>query len=625
MAEFSNNRKLGNRSTDFVSVKDFGADPTGLTDSRQAFQDAFDSGKPVRIDGDYLLSSGKVSYAADDIIVDARGATITVDGTAGATGFSFGSSATDSLPNHTGLFWEGGTFKNADGTDVIDKTYLVLLGIQDFVIRDVRMEEVSNGGILCRSGCRNGVIENITIPSFSSNSTLRGIWLTGADATDYASVVVDNSTIARNATALPIGGVRDVTIRNCHITGNYNIYLMNSQRTIIENNFLDASDDAARCVTINTYSPYTTVKNNYITSNGNCTGVMATQYSHDTLIEGNKFDGDFGSARAIHIRYLAEAQILNNEIRTEGAVDIIAEMGGNGRVAGNNFNTREGAAKTAGDRCIRIYTIGNAEVAMSGFGNTATVLKGWTFENNVIRTKNFGVQLTQHSDFDTGANDVGIEMVDVKNNTFYNWDDVSNSQEYPLYIGSKVSPSNDMHYNCQGNITIPNASGFEERNRAEDPNGEAIDINGTSQNAAYGSGSWTPTLLDTSGSAGEGQTYSAQVGRWIRNGNIVSFQGKLTMTSLGTLTGGDVMEIGGLPFTINNVANGNWGGVVFNGSGLAITAGNALTTQMTLNTNKVRVYKWDSTTGSTRMTIADVSATGSLSFNGTFEIEDLSV
>jgi len=482
----ASSRTVENKLQESVSVKDFGAvsgdtSASVATANLTAFQAAFDTGLPVTIPGEVFSITGKISYAANDVVVDARGATLIFGGTAGATGFAFGSSATDSLPNYTGLNWTGGTFKNVDATENVNRTYFQISGMQHFSIKDVVLEDVSNGGILLRAGCRDGLIENIRITSWSAYTTLRGIWLAGSDATDYASVLVDISSITRNATALPVGGIQNVTIRKCHIVGNYCIYLMNARNTLIEDNYLDKSTMGLRNVTVNTYSPYTTIRNNYFTSSAAGKGILVTQYSHNVLIEGNKFNGDWGTSSVLQLTYLSQTQVVNNDFRTSSPVTIVAEMGANGRVAGNRFDTQEGVAKTAGDRCMRIQTIGTYENATTGYGNTATVLKPWIFENNEIHTKNFGVQLTHHSAFDAPNNEVGIELVTVESNTFYNWDDISNTQEYPLYIESALTPDNPMHYLCHKNIISPPNSTFEGRNRAEDPNGTAINIRATNQ------------------------------------------------------------------------------------------------------------------------------------------------
>lgn len=61
----------------------------------------------------------------------------------------------------------------------------------------------------------------------------------------------------------------------------------------------------------------------------------------------------------------------------------------------------------------------------------------------------------------------------------------------------------------------------------------------------YEEGTWTPTL---SGSGGQsGQAYSAQVGTYTKIGRLVFVSGTLTMSTLGTVTGG--AQIAGLPFT----------------------------------------------------------------------------
>jgi hypothetical protein len=67
----------------------------------------------------------------------------------------------------------------------------------------------------------------------------------------------------------------------------------------------------------------------------------------------------------------------------------------------------------------------------------------------------------------------------------------------------------------------------------------------------YEEGSWTPTLAGSGGQSG--QAYTTQVGRYIKVGKLVTCFGRLTMSTLGTVTG--QVQISGLPFTSDNITN----------------------------------------------------------------------
>lgn len=66
-------------------------------------------------------------------------------------------------------------------------------------------------------------------------------------------------------------------------------------------------------------------------------------------------------------------------------------------------------------------------------------------------------------------------------------------------------------------------------------------------------GSWTPTIIGASGSP----SYSSQTGHYTRHGKLVYVEGRVALSSVGTLTGG--LSMGGLPFAAVNetVAQGN--------------------------------------------------------------------
>lgn len=67
----------------------------------------------------------------------------------------------------------------------------------------------------------------------------------------------------------------------------------------------------------------------------------------------------------------------------------------------------------------------------------------------------------------------------------------------------------------------------------------------------YEEGSWTPTIGGTGGQSG--QVYTTQVGRYVKVGKKVHVQGRVTLSTLGTITTGAAIK--GLPFTAENTAN----------------------------------------------------------------------
>lgn len=72
---------------------------------------------------------------------------------------------------------------------------------------------------------------------------------------------------------------------------------------------------------------------------------------------------------------------------------------------------------------------------------------------------------------------------------------------------------------------------------------------------SYATGTWTPTVHGTSGS---GQTYSTQIGRYIKIGAQVYVSADVVLSNLGTIAG--AISIGGLPFTVATSANVDVGG-----------------------------------------------------------------
>jgi hypothetical protein len=136
--------------------------------------------------------------------------------------------------------------------------------------------------------------------------------------------------------------------------------------------------------------------------------------------------------------------------------------------------------------------------------------------------------------------------------------------------------------------------------------------------AGFEIGTWTPTLLDASLNAGESQGYENTAGHYLKIGPRVFIGCRIAMTSLGSLTGSEQANIGGLPFTSSSTTHTENGFGFGQADGLAITAGNNVSGQIYGNINHIRLRVWDATTGASAMTVTQVSADGILIFSGQY-------
>lgn len=124
-------------------------------------------------------------------------------------------------------------------------------------------------------------------------------------------------------------------------------------------------------------------------------------------------------------------------------------------------------------------------------------------------------------------------------------------------------------------------------------------------------GSWTPAIGGVGGASG--QAYSVQAGRYVKIGQMVFVQGRITLSTLGTIT--TQAQITGLPFTIENVSN------IFAGLNVhfwAAMTGNLIDLSGigSPNTTVVPLYRLTAAaTGKSALVQADMSNTTDLIFS----------
>jgi hypothetical protein len=136
----------------------------------------------------------------------------------------------------------------------------------------------------------------------------------------------------------------------------------------------------------------------------------------------------------------------------------------------------------------------------------------------------------------------------------------------------------------------------------------------------YEEGTWTPTFAD--GSFGDGtsesQAYQYQRGDYTKIGNTVFYSCHLRLSSFGSMTTSDQVAIAGLPFTSQNVTNGESAASFSYGAALDITAGTSLGGYVDINQTYIRVWHWDQGSGQGYLLLSELSADGEMMVSGQY-------
>lgn len=120
----------------------------------------------------------------------------------------------------------------------------------------------------------------------------------------------------------------------------------------------------------------------------------------------------------------------------------------------------------------------------------------------------------------------------------------------------------------------------------------------------YEEGTWTATIAGTT-TAGVG-TYTTQVARYTKIGRVVHVNCRLVWTAH---TGTGNMQINGLPFACENVAN-SWFGVSLGAvANIVLTAGNVMTANIQANTSIITLQQYPTGGGASAAVLLDIAGT----------------
>tara|TARA_R100000306_G_C4371133_1_gene140019 strand:- start:930 stop:1730 length:801 start_codon:yes stop_codon:yes gene_type:complete len=137
----------------------------------------------------------------------------------------------------------------------------------------------------------------------------------------------------------------------------------------------------------------------------------------------------------------------------------------------------------------------------------------------------------------------------------------------------------------------------------------------------YEEGSWTPTIQDNSRSNSESQTYTAQNGRYTKIGNRVFIGCHVQINSIGSLTTSEVAVVAGIPYTSADVADMRNAFASGRATSLNLgAAGQNVVFHQNNNDAVISCNVWDATTGTSGLTIGELSDGGLLIFTGSYEV-----
>lgn len=133
---------------------------------------------------------------------------------------------------------------------------------------------------------------------------------------------------------------------------------------------------------------------------------------------------------------------------------------------------------------------------------------------------------------------------------------------------------------------------------------------------AITTGTWTPIIMDSALNPGLGQTYSAQNGTYMKIGRSVWYQGRVALSSKGSMTPAFSVVLGGLPFTSSGVVNERGNVAISKAANMIITAGDAVSGYVMNNATYAYLQNWTVATGTQDLTVAEINNTFDIFFTG---------
>jgi hypothetical protein len=132
----------------------------------------------------------------------------------------------------------------------------------------------------------------------------------------------------------------------------------------------------------------------------------------------------------------------------------------------------------------------------------------------------------------------------------------------------------------------------------------------------YEIGTFNPTVMDNDLDPDMNQTYSSRSGRYIKIGDLVTFQLVVILSAFGDLTTSQQCRVGGLPIPSNS-SNPISTYVVW-GESVTITAGVTISCRHTTNTAYIGMTANDSGTGTTDFLLSELTSNGQLFITGSY-------
>ncbi len=145
--------------------------------------------------------------------------------------------------------------------------------------------------------------------------------------------------------------------------------------------------------------------------------------------------------------------------------------------------------------------------------------------------------------------------------------------------------------------------------------GNGIDFSATSGTGTselfddYEEGTWTPVISDGTNNG----TSNVAVATYIKTGNHVHVQGRVRLSSLGSVSGS--VRLKGLPFNSKLLSNNFCVMVVGRAAGLNVTAGQAVFGDLRANVDYVNLIINDATVGTSNLQDTEFTADGDISFS----------